>query len=130
MAYVDTTGTGGNPNLKPVRAATYDLGTEWYYAPKAAVTGALFYTDFSSIVDLETTTGNYLNLSLTGNNLSKPIYSNYTLTVPYNTTSTSRRGAEGGGEKVPQVARILIWRAVMPNSLQRVATSCAANMAA
>lgn len=84
------TGTGGNPNLKPIKAATYDLGTEWYYAPKSALTAALFYTDFSSIVDLETTNGSYLNLTSTGNNLSAPIFNNYTLTVPYNTTGTSK----------------------------------------
>jgi hypothetical protein len=39
-------------------------------------------------------------------------------------------GRRWGGEMVPPVARILMWRAVMPNSLQRVATSWAANMAA
>jgi iron complex outermembrane receptor protein len=84
------TGTGGNPNLKPVRAATYDLGAEWYYGKQAAVTAALFYSDFSSIVDLETATGSFLNLTTTGNNLGKPIYSSYTLTIPYNTTGTSK----------------------------------------
>jgi hypothetical protein len=31
---------------------------------------------------------------------------------------------------LPPVARILMWRALMPNSLHRVATSCAANIAA
>ncbi len=38
---VDTnlTGTGGNPNLKPVKAANYNLSYEWYYAPAVAVVG-------------------------------------------------------------------------------------------
>jgi len=35
-----------------------------------------------------------------------------------------------GSYNVPPVARILTWRALMPSSLQRAATSCAANMAA
>jgi len=88
------TGTGGNPNLRPIRAATYDVGAEWYYAPKSAFTGALFYTDFSSVVDLATTTGSYVNVTATQNKVTNPsqtpIYSTYTLTVPYNTSGTSK----------------------------------------
>ena len=29
------TGNGGNPNLKPIKAAVYDAALEWYYAPTA-----------------------------------------------------------------------------------------------
>ena len=42
--------------------------------------------------------------------------------------NTRRMGKEE--QDVPPVARILMWRALIPNSLQRMATSCAANMAA
>src|SRR5262249_25196490 len=28
------TGSGGNPNLKPIRSTNLDAGLEWYFAPK------------------------------------------------------------------------------------------------
>ena len=44
------TGNGGNPNLKPIKAAVYDAALEWYYAPAAVAAVSLFYDDLSSYV--------------------------------------------------------------------------------
>jgi iron complex outermembrane receptor protein len=44
------TGNGGNPNLKPIKAAVYDVALEWYYAPAAVAAVSLFYDDLSSYV--------------------------------------------------------------------------------
>ena len=44
------TGNGGNPNLKPVKAAVYDAALEWYYAPTAVAAVSIFYDDLSSYV--------------------------------------------------------------------------------
>lgn len=37
------TGTGGNPNLKPIKANQFDASLEWYFAPQGSLTAALFY---------------------------------------------------------------------------------------
>jgi iron complex outermembrane receptor protein len=44
------TGNGGNPNLKPIKAAVYDAALEWYYAPTAVAAVSVFYDDLSSYV--------------------------------------------------------------------------------
>ena len=44
------TGNGGNPNLKPIKAAVYDGALEWYYAPTAVAAVSVFYDDLSSYV--------------------------------------------------------------------------------
>jgi TonB-dependent receptor len=36
------TGAGGNPHLKPMRAAQFDTSIEWYFAPAGSLTVALF----------------------------------------------------------------------------------------
>jgi len=45
------TGSGGNPDLKPVRSTNVDATLEWYFAPKSLLSVALFYMDFSSYID-------------------------------------------------------------------------------
>ncbi len=42
--------SGGNPLLEPFEAMQYDLSTEWYYAPGAALIGGMFYKDISTFV--------------------------------------------------------------------------------
>ena len=40
--------TLGNPNIEPTRAKAYDVGFEWYFAPEALVSLAVFYKDIDS----------------------------------------------------------------------------------
>ncbi|MGA7674165.1 MAG: TonB-dependent receptor [Rhizomicrobium sp.] len=77
-------GTGGNPNLKPIRSANYDLSYELYYGPQAMLSVGLFYMDLSSYVTYGVTNGTYLNMYLTGQ--GTPVYSTYAITAPYNTS--------------------------------------------
>ena len=44
------TGNGGNPNLKPIKSANYDVGLEWYYGPTSLIAGHLFYMDLQNYV--------------------------------------------------------------------------------
>ncbi len=53
------TGSGGNPNLKPIKAAVYDAALEWYYAPRAVTAISLFYDDLSSYVSYGVSNGTY-----------------------------------------------------------------------
>ncbi|MDR3525922.1 MAG: TonB-dependent receptor [Rhizomicrobium sp.] len=77
-------GSGGNPNLKPVRSANYDLSYEWYYGPQAMVSVSVFYMDLSSYVTNGVTQGTYLDMLKTGQ--GTPVYSSYAITAPYNTS--------------------------------------------
>ena len=44
------TGTGGNPNLKPVKSNNFDLSAEWYFAKEGFLTATGFYRDFNGYV--------------------------------------------------------------------------------
>lgn len=42
------TGSGGNPLLKPMSSAQYDMALEWYFAPQGSLTGTVFYKDLTN----------------------------------------------------------------------------------
>ena len=64
MSLVDTinTGNGGNPNLKPIRAAVIDGALEYYYGPASVVAVSVFHDDLQSYVTFGNYTQNYLNM--------------------------------------------------------------------
>jgi iron complex outermembrane receptor protein len=76
-------GNGGNVNLDPVRSTNFDIGAEWYYAPKALLSAGLFYMDLRSIVAQGTSTGTYYNNK-------RGIPTEYQITSPYNTSGRNR----------------------------------------
>lgn len=80
------TGTGGNPNLKPVRAAVYQASYEWYYGPDSMLAVGVFYNDLSSYVSYSTFQGSYQNSTLTGTHTTTPVYSMYSITAPVNSS--------------------------------------------
>ena len=55
------TGNGGNPNLKPIKAAVYDGSLEWYYGPSALAAVSVFYDDLSSYVTYGTSKAVYFS---------------------------------------------------------------------
>jgi iron complex outermembrane receptor protein len=79
------TGQGGNPNLKPVKSANYNLSYEWYYGPGSLFSATVFYMDLSSYISYGSTTASYVNMTLTGQKPT-PIYSNYSITAPFNSS--------------------------------------------
>jgi TonB-dependent receptor len=44
------TGTGGNPNLKPVKSDNLDVALEWYFAPAGSITATAFGRKFEGYV--------------------------------------------------------------------------------
>ena len=54
-------GTGGNPDLKPIRSTNYDATLEWYFAPKAMLSVGAFYMDMKSYVTFGTAPVSYYN---------------------------------------------------------------------
>lgn len=81
------TGQGGNPDLKPIKSANYNLSYEWYYAPQAMAAVSFFYMDLSSYVGFGTHAATYLDMLKTGQ--GSPVYSSYNITSPINTSGHS-----------------------------------------
>ena len=78
------TGTGGNPNLKPIKSANYNISYEYYYGPTSLLAVSVFYMDLSNYVGFGNHPGVYLNQLLTGK--GSPVYSTYNITSPINTS--------------------------------------------
>lgn len=57
------TGTGGNPDLKPIRSTNYDAGLEWYFAQNSLLSATLFYMDIDNYVSFGSTTKSYFTIS-------------------------------------------------------------------
>jgi iron complex outermembrane recepter protein len=56
--------TSGNPFLEPIRATNYDVAVEWYFAPGAIASVALFAKDIVSIPIGGVTNGTYADSGL------------------------------------------------------------------
>lgn len=54
----------GNPQLDPFRANSFDLGIEWYFAPEALLSVAVFYKDIKTFVTRETASVPFSELGL------------------------------------------------------------------
>jgi iron complex outermembrane receptor protein len=89
------TGTGGNPNLKPVRAWDYQVSWEWYFAKSGLLSATAFYTDLNTDVAYGVSNEVYLNATATGQTTpghvaGVPVYSTYSITAPVNGSGTDK----------------------------------------
>jgi iron complex outermembrane receptor protein len=74
-------GTGGNPDLKPIRSTNFDAGLEWYFAKRSLLSATAFYMDLRNYVAYGSQTKSYLTYSSqVPNGAQVP----YNLTVPVN----------------------------------------------
>jgi len=76
-------GSGGNPDLKPIRSTNVDATIEWYFAPKSLLSASAFYMDLSSYVGYGQVTKQYMTYSLVS---PQGFLADYLLTVPVNTS--------------------------------------------
>lgn len=83
-------GSGGNPDLKPIRSTNVDATIEWYFAPKSLLSASAFYMDLSSYVGYGQVTKQYMTFS---SQFPQGFLADYVLTVPVN-TSGSVKGFE------------------------------------
>jgi iron complex outermembrane receptor protein len=74
-------GSGGNPDLKPIRSINYDAGLEWYFAKRSLVSAGLFYMDLRNYVGFGSTMRDYLTFS---SQVPQGAQVPYLLTVPVN----------------------------------------------
>lgn len=73
------TGSGGNPNLKPVKATVFDGALDWYYGKAALASVSVFHDELQSYVTFGTSTGTYFT------QLDNS-YHQYVISSPSNTT--------------------------------------------
>lgn len=93
-----------NPNLDPIRATTYDLAAEWYFAKNALLSLALFRKDIDSIVQtLQTIVPFNQNpfglpdsvvVAACGSTTGCDPSTNFTFTTPVNAPGTKLQGFE------------------------------------
>jgi iron complex outermembrane receptor protein len=74
-------GSGGNPNLKPIRSNNLDAGLEWYFAKSSLLSATLFYMDLKNYVGYGSETKNYVTYS---SQFPNGTLVPYLLTVPVN----------------------------------------------
>ncbi len=55
------TGSGGNPNLKPIRSTNTDAAIEWYFAPRSVLSAGLFHLDLKNYVGYGVAPASYFN---------------------------------------------------------------------
>jgi iron complex outermembrane receptor protein len=79
LSDLNLTGNGGNPQLKPIKAAVYDVAAEWYYAPKSVAAISVFYDDISSYVTYGLSNQTYFSQFYNG-------FRTYSVTSPLNTS--------------------------------------------
>lgn len=79
---VQMTGSGGNPNLKPIRSTNTDFDLEYYFGAtkKSMVSAGAYYMDFDSYV----TFGSF---EQTFYNQSQKAFTVYQMSAPLNTTA-------------------------------------------
>jgi iron complex outermembrane receptor protein len=75
------TGSGGNPDLKPILSTNLDAGLDWYFMPRSLLSATAYYMDLRNYVAYGSVTRNYFTYSsTTPNGALTP----YLLTVPIN----------------------------------------------
>jgi iron complex outermembrane recepter protein len=74
-------GTGGNPDLKPIRSTNLDAGLEWYFAKRSLLSATAYYMDLRNYVSYGSELKNYTTFSSQFPNGSVVPYN---LTVPIN----------------------------------------------
>ena len=81
-------GSGSNPNLKPITSNNFDAGLEWYFAPRSILSGTLFYMDLTNYIGYGSQIINYTTF---GSGLPPGgVVVPYNLTVPINTTGRAQ----------------------------------------
>ncbi|WP_374293598.1 TonB-dependent receptor [Sphingomonas sp.] len=83
---VNATGTGGNPNLRPLVAHNYDATIEYYFSRTGSITAAVFYRDIDGFIS------NYLQRFI------DPVYGLIQTTSPQNAGAGRIKGVELGGQ--------------------------------
>jgi iron complex outermembrane recepter protein len=74
-------GSGGNPDLKPIRSTNLDATAEWYFAPRSLASAGLFYMKLDNYIGLGQVTKTFTDFS---NAFPNGHLVDYVLSVPIN----------------------------------------------
>jgi len=74
-------GSGGNPDLKPIRSTNLDAGLEWYFAKRSLLSATAFYMDLRNYVAYGSEIKSYTTYS---SQVPNGALVPYNLTVPVN----------------------------------------------
>ncbi|MEA3152397.1 MAG: iron complex outerrane recepter protein [Gammaproteobacteria bacterium] len=74
-------GSGGNPDLKPIRSTNIDAGLEWYFAKRSLLSATLYYMDLRNYVSYGSVQKSYITYSAA---FPTGTYVPYLVTVPVN----------------------------------------------
>lgn len=77
------TGSGGNPDLKPIRSTNLDATLEYYFAPRSLIQATAFYMKLDNYIGLGQVTKNFTTFS-TAFPAGRP--TDYVLSVPINSS--------------------------------------------
>ncbi len=88
-------GSGGNPDLKPVQSTNFDATLEWYFAPRALLSVSAFAMNLTSYIGYGQVSKQFMTYSAT---TPQGFLANYLLTVPVN-SSGKVKGLEVGYEQ-------------------------------
>ncbi|HWX31741.1 MAG TPA: TonB-dependent receptor [Steroidobacteraceae bacterium] len=73
-------GTGSNPDLKPIRSTNLDAGLEWYFAKSSLLSATAFYMDLRNYIGYGSEIKNYVTFNQDFKGVEVP----YNLSVPVN----------------------------------------------
>ncbi|MEP7154850.1 MAG: TonB-dependent receptor [Betaproteobacteria bacterium] len=77
------TGSGGNPDLKPIRSSNFDATIEYYFAPRSLIQATAFYMKLDNYIGLGQVNKNFITFS-TAFPAGRP--TDYVLSVPINSS--------------------------------------------
>jgi len=77
-------GSGGNPDLKPIISTNFDVSWEWYFADRALLSASIFYMDIDNYVSLGREMKSYFTID---SEHPQGRYVDYLLTVPVNSSA-------------------------------------------
>lgn len=76
-------GSGSNPDLKPIRSTNVDASLEWYFAPRSLLSAGVFYMNLQNYVGLGQSEHEYLTFDAAH---PSGYMAPYVLTVPVNSS--------------------------------------------
>jgi TonB-dependent receptor len=88
---------GGNPNLDPIRAKTYDFAAEWYFNEASLLSVGLFYKDIDSFAQNTNERRAFNTSGLPDSvaiDLGASLDDDFSFQVPINTPGGALKGAE------------------------------------
>jgi iron complex outermembrane receptor protein len=77
------TGSGGNPQLKPIVSTNVDVAWEWYFAPRGLLSVGAYNMDLSNYINFGNETRTYKDMTASETS-GQDVFSSYLVSVPHN----------------------------------------------